>query len=121
MRLRVPMRAALDSLLARYDALAAPTRTGVAPPIGRDLDVPSSGAAEPAAASPAEPQPPAVIAAGNLAGVPALAVPNGFGRDGLPTSLQLIGRAFSEATLVAIADRYQQMTDWHTKRPPTPA
>jgi aspartyl-tRNA(Asn)/glutamyl-tRNA(Gln) amidotransferase subunit A len=44
-------------------------------------------------------------------------VPNGFGQNGLPTSLQLIGRAFSEATLIAIADRYQQATDWHKRRP----
>ena len=37
--------------------------------------------------------------------------------NGLPTSLQLIGRAFSESTLLTIGDRYQQATDWHTKRP----
>ncbi len=51
------------------------------------------------------------------AGLPALAVPNGFGRNGLPTSLQLLGRAFSEPVLIAIADRYQQATDWHRRRP----
>jgi Asp-tRNA(Asn)/Glu-tRNA(Gln) amidotransferase A subunit family amidase len=39
---------------------------------------------------------------------------------GIPTSLQLLGRAFSEATLPAIADRYQQATDWHKRRPPEP-
>ncbi len=59
-----------------------------------------------------------MIPAGNLAGLPALAVPNGFGRNRLPTSLQILGRAFSEATLVALADRYQQATEWHAKRPP---
>jgi aspartyl-tRNA(Asn)/glutamyl-tRNA(Gln) amidotransferase subunit A len=47
-------------------------------------------------------------------------VPNGFGQYGLPTSPQLLGGAFSEATLVALADRYQQMSDWHAKRPPAP-
>jgi aspartyl-tRNA(Asn)/glutamyl-tRNA(Gln) amidotransferase subunit A len=41
----------------------------------------------------------------------------GFGRDGLPVSLQLLGRAFSEATLVAIGTAYQQLTDWHRRRP----
>jgi aspartyl-tRNA(Asn)/glutamyl-tRNA(Gln) amidotransferase subunit A len=60
-----------------------------------------------------------VIPAGNLAGLPALCVPNGFGPHGLPTSLQFLGRAFSEATLVALAHAYQQATDWHLRRPPS--
>jgi aspartyl-tRNA(Asn)/glutamyl-tRNA(Gln) amidotransferase subunit A len=42
----------------------------------------------------------------------------GFGRDRLPTSLQLLGRAFSEETLLALAVAYQEMTDWHRQRPP---
>lgn len=115
MRARVRMRRELDALLARYDALVAPTRGGVAPPIGRDFDAATPGAP---AADPAAPRPPATIPAGNLAGLPALAVPMGFGRDGLPVSLQLLGRAFSEETLVAIASAYQEMTDWHRRRPP---
>ena len=56
--------------------------------------------------------------AGNLAGLPALCVPTGLGKNGLPTSIQFLGRAFSEATLLALGDRYQQATDWHLKRPP---
>jgi len=51
-------------------------------------------------------------------GQPALAVPNGFGPDNLPTSLQFTGRIWSEARLLAIAGAYQQATDWHQKRPP---
>ncbi len=120
MRARVPMRAALDALLSRYDALVTPTRLVVAPPIGYDFDKPPqpSPALSPTPSpTPERPAPPSTIPAGNLAGVPALCVPNGFGQHGLPTSLQFIGRAFSEATLIAIADRYQQATDWHKKRP----
>jgi aspartyl-tRNA(Asn)/glutamyl-tRNA(Gln) amidotransferase subunit A len=107
-RSRVAMRAELDTLLSRYDALLAPTRTRLAPPIGRDFDAPAPGA----------PRPPATIPAGNLAGLPAIAVPMGFGTDNLPTSLQLLGRAFSEETLLALAVAYQEMTDWHRQRPP---
>jgi aspartyl-tRNA(Asn)/glutamyl-tRNA(Gln) amidotransferase subunit A len=117
MRGRVKMRAALDALLARYDAVVAPTRLTVAPRIGFDFDK-QPGAPPPP--PPDSPAPPATIPAGNLAGLPALCVPNGFGQRGLPTSLQLLGRAHSEATLIAIGDRYQQATDWHKKRPPTP-
>jgi aspartyl-tRNA(Asn)/glutamyl-tRNA(Gln) amidotransferase subunit A len=115
LRLRTPIRAALDELLSRYDALVAPTRGGTAPSIGYDFDQPKDPQPEPPADAP---RAPALIPAGNLAGLPALAVPMGFGRKGLPTSLQFLGRAFSESTLVALADRYQQDTDWHTRRPP---
>jgi aspartyl-tRNA(Asn)/glutamyl-tRNA(Gln) amidotransferase subunit A len=126
LRARVRMRTALEELLSRYDAVVAPTRGGVAPPIGYDFDKgPSPTPAPTPAPSPApgaeRPAPPSTISAGNLTGVPAVCVPNGFGPHGLPTSLQFLGRAFSEATLLAIADRYQQATDWHTRRPPEPA
>jgi aspartyl-tRNA(Asn)/glutamyl-tRNA(Gln) amidotransferase subunit A len=114
-RSRVAMRAELDALLSRYDALLAPTRTRLAPPIGRDFDAPAPGA--PPAPAPDAPRPPATIQAGNLAGLPAIAVPMGFGKDRLPTSLQLLGRAFSEETLLALAAAYQEMTDWHRQRP----
>jgi hypothetical protein len=71
----------------------------------------------PAALAQVAPNPPATIPAGNLAGLPALCVPNGFGPHGLPTSLQFLGRAFSEATLVDLGDRYQKATGWHLERP----
>ena len=119
LRARVRMRAELDALLSRYDALVAPTRGGVAPRADRDMrSTPTPSASPSPAPQPERPSPPATIPAGNLAGVPAVCVPNGFGESGLPTSLQLIGRAFSEPTLLAIADRYQQATDWHLQHPP---
>ncbi|WP_068636724.1 Asp-tRNA(Asn)/Glu-tRNA(Gln) amidotransferase subunit GatA [Thauera butanivorans] len=53
----------------------------------------------------------------NLAGLPGLSQPCGFGGDGLPVGLQLIGDYFSEARLLNAAHRFQQATDWHTRRP----
>jgi aspartyl-tRNA(Asn)/glutamyl-tRNA(Gln) amidotransferase subunit A len=116
MRARVAMRAELDLLLSRYDAVIAPTRTRLAPPVGQDFDAATPGT--PPQPEPGAPRPLATIPAGNLAGLPALALPMGIGRDGLPTSLQLLGRAFSEATLVALGSAYQRVTEWHHKRPP---
>jgi aspartyl-tRNA(Asn)/glutamyl-tRNA(Gln) amidotransferase subunit A len=54
----------------------------------------------------------------NPTGCPALAVPMGFNADGLPLSLQFGGRPFDEATLLKIADAYQQDTQWHRTLPP---
>ena len=53
----------------------------------------------------------------NLAGLPAISVPCGFGGDALPTGLQLIAPALGEETLLRAADAYQQRTDWHTRAP----
>jgi len=56
----------------------------------------------------------------NLAGLPALAVPCGFSSSGLPLSMQIIGKPFAEGTVLALADAYQQITDWHLEVPPAP-
>ncbi len=53
----------------------------------------------------------------NLAGLPAIALPCGFSRGGLPIGLQLIGRAFEEETLLRAAHAYEQSTQWHLKKP----
>lgn len=52
----------------------------------------------------------------NLAGLPAMSIPAGF-VNGLPVGMQLIGNIFTEARLLNIAHRYQQVTDWHRKTP----
>ncbi|NOY64957.1 MAG: Asp-tRNA(Asn)/Glu-tRNA(Gln) amidotransferase subunit GatA [Nitrospirae bacterium] len=53
----------------------------------------------------------------NLAGLPALSLPCGFSKDGLPIGLQLIGRAFDESSILKVAYHYEQSTDWHKRRP----
>ncbi|HMP77974.1 MAG TPA: Asp-tRNA(Asn)/Glu-tRNA(Gln) amidotransferase subunit GatA [Pirellulaceae bacterium] len=54
----------------------------------------------------------------NLAGVPALSIPVGFSADGMPVGAQLIGPPWSEHRLCTLADDYQQLTDFHWRRPP---
>ncbi len=53
----------------------------------------------------------------NLAGIPAIAVPCGFSKAGLPIGLQLMGRAFQEDVLLRAAHAYEQATTWRAKRP----
>ena len=57
----------------------------------------------------------------NLSGHPVCSVPCGFTTAGLPIGMQIVGRAFDEATVLRVADAYQRATDWHTRRPPVGA
>ena len=53
----------------------------------------------------------------NLAGLPGMSIPAGFGVDNRPVGLQLIGKYFDEARLLNAAHQYQQTTDWHKRSP----
>ncbi len=53
----------------------------------------------------------------NLAGVPGLAFPVGFDANSLPIGMQLMGPHFREEAIFKIAHAYQQVTDWHSRRP----
>jgi aspartyl-tRNA(Asn)/glutamyl-tRNA(Gln) amidotransferase subunit A len=52
----------------------------------------------------------------NMAGIPGVAVPCGFS-DGLPVSLQVLGPAFGEATILRIADAYEKAAGWYRQAP----
>ncbi|MGH7165272.1 MAG: amidase family protein, partial [Nitrospiraceae bacterium] len=53
----------------------------------------------------------------NLAGVPAISLPCGFSKAGLPIGLQIVGRPFQEDTVLRGAYAYEQATKWRAKRP----
>jgi aspartyl-tRNA(Asn)/glutamyl-tRNA(Gln) amidotransferase subunit A len=106
MRMRAPMRRAWKEMFAKYSLIIAPSRATVAYPVDKTFEqaFPNITASSP-------------IGASNLVGVPGLSIPNGFGEHGLPTGLQLVGPAWSDLLLAGIADKYQQATDWHRRRP----
>ena len=54
----------------------------------------------------------------NISGTPAISLPCGFSYSGMPIGLQLAGRPFEEATVLRAAHAYEQVTDWHGRRPP---
>ncbi|MEK6620786.1 MAG: amidase, partial [Chloroflexota bacterium] len=136
MRLRVVIAERFRELFATCDVILSAGRTVTATPIDRPLDSPglppgapaardvTSGARSrttaPPAKAPARPGNIGLIAAGNLAGLPAIFFPCGFGTDGLPVGLQLVGPPFSEPLLVALAAAYQRETGHHLRRPPEP-
>lgn len=109
-RLRGVMAREADRALAPLDALVAPGRPTVAPPLGQEFRSAIRGTTNDV-----------VGAIGNGAGLPAVIVPNGVGDRGLPTSLQLLGRAYEENTILAAARAYQACTDWHQRHPPAAA
>jgi len=54
----------------------------------------------------------------NLTGLPTVAFPIGFSKDGLPIGLQIAGKSFEEATVLRMVHAYQQLTDWHRRELP---
>jgi len=107
LRVRRVAAARLDRLLSGVDAIAAPSLPTVAWPLDTPFDK----------VYPTYPGGTNISGAANLCGVPGLFLMNGLGEAGLPTSLQLTGRALGEATLLEIGIQYQQRTTFHRLRP----
>ncbi|MCX7166415.1 MAG: Asp-tRNA(Asn)/Glu-tRNA(Gln) amidotransferase subunit GatA [Rhodocyclales bacterium] len=53
----------------------------------------------------------------NLAGLPGMSLPCGFGANSMPVGLQIIGNWFGEAKMLNVAHQYQKATDWHKRMP----
>src|SRR5579884_221653 len=107
MRIRSLMQQAFRDLLADIDVLLAPARLGPAPKISEPLDRFTSDRPRPK-----DPGLTALIAAGNLAGLPALCLPCGFA-DGMPIAISFVGRPFSENVLLKLGREFQTRTDFH--------
>jgi aspartyl-tRNA(Asn)/glutamyl-tRNA(Gln) amidotransferase subunit A len=108
---RKHLLAEFDAAFQDVDAIIAPTVPVPAPLIGAEsveIDGEQFGV-RPAIVGHCRP--------GNFTGLPAISIPCGFTRDGLPVGLQLIGRAFDEATLFRIAFSYERANDWGERRP----
>jgi len=52
----------------------------------------------------------------NLAGIPAMSLPCGFSRKGLPIGLQILSKPFAEETIFRVAYAYEQATEWHKRK-----
>jgi Asp-tRNA(Asn)/Glu-tRNA(Gln) amidotransferase A subunit family amidase len=58
-----------------------------------------------------------LLTAWNVTGQPVLQLPSGFGRNGLPLGMQVVGRPFGETAILRIGHAYERATEWHTRRP----
>lgn len=96
----------VQGVLARVDALVTPTMSTAPYPVAVWLN------------NDTERMGPGMTYHFNLARLPALTLPCGFSPAGHPLGLQLVGRAFDEATLFRIAHAYEQSAGWYRRRPP---
>lgn len=90
----------------QYDVILHPTTPTTAFKLGEKVDDPVKMYLEDICTVPV-----------NLAGLPAISVPCGFAASGLPIGMQLVGKAFDEATILRVAHAYEQATSHHQRKP----
>ena len=105
------MNAAMRMALQDVDVLLTPTTPITAPTIGQDM-VRYGGVEEPMLLA-------MIRCTGpfNGSGLPALSLPCGFDRSGLPIGMQIAGKPFDEAMVLRVGHAYEQATAWHVQRP----
>jgi aspartyl-tRNA(Asn)/glutamyl-tRNA(Gln) amidotransferase subunit A len=105
-KVRTLIKADFEQAFQRVDLIACPVAPTTAFKIGEHGDDPLSMYLEDVFTLPT-----------NLAGIPGIAFPVGFDSQELPIGMQLLGPHLSEDLLFRVCHAYQQMTDWHTRKP----
>jgi len=120
LRIRARMtRDFVSAVFARAEALLLPSAPDVAPRLDEVLPGAAARRYDAGAYTLATPADPGRFTrALNYLGLPALALPAGFSRKGLPLGVQLAGRPFAEATLFALGEGFQRASDHHRRAPP---
>ena len=104
-RLRTVLQQKMAEFFERYDYIVTPNFMSVAPPIEQDLYQ-------------ALPYSDPVGAVGNACGLPAIALPCGFGKERMPIGFQFVGAPWDEALLLDLGELWQTRTRFHAERPP---
>jgi aspartyl-tRNA(Asn)/glutamyl-tRNA(Gln) amidotransferase subunit A len=104
-KVRALIKQEFEQAFEKYDALVTPTSPTVAFKLGEKLEDPLQMYLSDVCTLPI-----------NIAGIPAISIPAGFVQE-LPVGMQIIGKPFDEATILQIAFAYEQVTDWHKRRP----
>ena len=103
MRLRTDLARAMQAVMADVDLLMLPTGE----PAGKLEPIPPSSLFTRTS----------FTAPFNVGGNPALSVCNGYAANGMPFSLQIVGRLFDECTVLRAGDAYEKATPWRDRRP----
>ena len=110
-RAMMAYKEAVRAALEQVSVLITPTTMAPASPIG------ATGVKVGAAELPHGIAYAGLTAPFNAAGVPALSLPCGFTAGGLPIGMQIAGRPFDEWTVIRAGHAYEQLTEWHKRRP----
>jgi aspartyl-tRNA(Asn)/glutamyl-tRNA(Gln) amidotransferase subunit A len=104
-RMRRLLQERMVEFFERWDVIVTPNFMSVAPPVDRDLYE-------------TLPYPDPAGAIGNACGLPAIALPCGFGRENMPAGFQIMAAPWDEGLLCDLGEAYQRRTDFHRRRPP---
>lgn len=110
-RVRTVMLRRFESAMEHADVLVTPTTPR--PAIRTTDKMPKNDGAEAARAANNRLSRPF-----SLLGWPAVSLPCGFSAEGIPISLQVVGKPFAEELILRVAHAYERATDWHLRRPP---
>jgi len=95
-----------DNIYSKYDIIIAPTSPDTAFGIGEQTDDPYAMKLADVCTIPA-----------NLAGIPAMSLPCGFAKNGMPIGLQIMAKTLDEETMLKAAYAFEQATDYHKSKP----
>jgi aspartyl-tRNA(Asn)/glutamyl-tRNA(Gln) amidotransferase subunit A len=105
-KVRTLIRKDFERAFEKFDALITPTSPTVAFKVGEKIDDPLKMYLSDI-----------FTISANLAGIPGISIPCGFGRNSLPVGVQILGKPFEEETLLRIAYAYEQNTEWRKRKP----
>ena len=106
LRVRTLIKQDFEKAFEKFDVLVTPTSPTVAFKVGERIDDPLQMYLSDI-----------FTISANLAGIPGISIPCGFGRDDLPIGLQILGKPFQEETLLRVAYAYEQNTEWRKRKP----
>jgi aspartyl-tRNA(Asn)/glutamyl-tRNA(Gln) amidotransferase subunit A len=105
------IRRRIDDAFKEFDLVVLPTQRILPPKLDELINRAQEGKAiNPRVTSNCQPF--------DVFGIPAVSIPCGFSRSGLPIGLMIAGPRFSEGRVLALAQAYEAATDWHLRRPP---
>lgn len=105
------LRRTIDDAFADYDLVVCPTQRIVAPTLDELITRAHS-------TTPMNPLVTSNCSPFNIFGLPSISLPCGYSKSGLPIGLMISGPTFADGKVLALAQAYEQATQWHLRKPP---